>query len=84
MAETNTIIIYCALILVGVFIGYLVSFRKYKRLTIEVLDYLKWNKELDNDKYDYYVEKFVTKKDSMKAITTFIRNQKNIKKGEKD
>lgn len=78
----NEIILYVLFGVLGVIIGYLLTFKGYKRKVLEVLDTLKILNQIDDDKYDYFKDKFIDKQDSLKRVretlATFRKKENDI------
>ena len=82
MTDINVIIIYLGCIVIGFIIGGIVYYKKYGRMIIEVLDNLKFTKKINTEEYDYYKEKFIKQRDSLKSIRDFTKKFKREKKDE--
>jgi len=76
----DSLIIYIGLFVGGVIIGMALSFRKnYRNKILEILDYLKFAKKIDNDEYEYYKVKFIDKQDdiqTLKKLSGLIKRRK--------
>ena len=77
----DELIIYLLIGAGAFFIGTASTYSLYKNRVIEVLDYLtKVGKKLDSEEYDYYLDKFVKKK---QPTLVKLINKKREKKEEK-
>ena len=76
------IFIYVALVFIGLIIGNILSYKRYGKLILEVLDNLKFTDKISITEYEYYKEKFIKQKDSLKGIKDFMKKQKERKEKE--
>ena len=76
ITDTATIFIYLALFFIGLIVGNYLSYKKYGKLILEVLDNLKFTDKITSVEYDYYKEKFIKQIDSLKGIKEFIKKRK--------
>ena len=79
MEDIYTVILWCILLIVGYLIGIALSYKKYGKLILEVLDYLKYTKKIEEEEYIYYKEKFLTEKDSLKGLKSIMEKRKKKK-----
>jgi hypothetical protein len=80
MSDTTSIIIWVGLVAFGFLIGYTLSFAKYKKMIIDVLDNLLFTEKVNKEEYNYYKEKFIKEKDTLKGIRGFIERKKDGEK----
>ena len=82
ITDTTTILIYVALFFIGLVVGNTFSYKRYQKLILEVLDNLKFTDKISPEEYEYYKEKFIKQKDSLKGIKDFMKKQKEKKNNE--
>ena len=68
MTDNTTLFIYLGCFVIGFLVGSVVNYKKYRKLILEVLDNLKFTDIIDGNQYEYYKEKFIKEKDSLKGI----------------
>lgn len=68
MTDNTTLFIYLGCFVIGFLVGSVLNYKKYRKLILEVLDNLKFTEKIDSNQYEYYKEKFIKEKDSLKGI----------------
>lgn len=79
MSDMSIIIIYLGIFFLGLIAGNTLSYKKYGKLILDVLDNLRYTEKINVEQYDYYKEKFIKQKDSLKSIKDFINRKKEKK-----
>ena len=78
----NELFIYLLLGLLGILVGYVMTFRSYGEKIKDVLMDLKVKGKLTNEEYDYYLRKYVERKNKAKGIFNVVGKLNKSRKKE--
>lgn len=79
MSDLLILLFYCVLFLVGLIIGFATSIRGYQKKAKDLIDFMYFNKRIEKEEYDYYIEKYVNKQDNIKNVFSFVKRRKEGK-----
>jgi len=74
----DLLIIYGFIFFVGLVFGYMLNFKAYQEKVLTVLDHLRVvSKTLDEEEYNYFKEKFISKENKVRPFANLINKIKN-------
>ena len=74
----GSILIYCAMMILGVIVGYSLSFRQYGNKVLDVLDDLLFLNKITDEEYKRLKNKYIFKKDNLKNIKSLLKSSKTL------